>query len=160
MIRKVKEEDAAEICGIYNPFVSESTVSFEERPVEVEEMKRRIREISEHCPYLVYEEAGSVMGYSYAHPWKIRAAYSTTMETTVYVSPEAEGRGVGTVLMKRMIEECRRMGVHSLIACITSDNERSIAFHEKLGFEAVSRFREVGRKFNRWLDVTDMELLL
>ena len=146
MIRKVKEEDAAEICGIYNPFVSESTVSFEERPVEVEEMKRRIREISEHCPYLVYEEAGSVMGYSYAHPWKIRAAYSTTMETTVYVSPEAEGRGVGTVLMKRMIEECRRMGVHSLIACITSDNERSIAFHEKLGFEAVSRYREVGRK--------------
>lgn len=160
MIRKVRIEDAAQICGIYNPFVTGSTVSFEERPVEVEEMKRRIREISEHCPYLVYEEEGRVMGYSYVHPWKIRAAYSTTMETTVYVTPEAEGRGVGTVLMKNLIDDCRRMGVHSLIACITSDNERSIAFHEKLGFEAVSRFREVGRKLGRWLDVTDMELLL
>lgn len=99
-------------------------------------------------------------GYCYAHPWKERAAYSNTLETTIYLHPDFKGRGTGTALMDRLVADCRRMGFKALIACITGENEASIAFHRKLGFEQASLFRSVGYKHGRWLDVVDMELLL
>lgn len=159
-IRRVRHSDAANICRIYNPYVTGTDISFESEPLDEKTMTERIDEISSHCPWLVYEEDGVVTGFCYVHPWKVRAAYSPTMESSIYLSPEAEGRGVGKGLMLALIDECRRIGVHSIIACITADNARSIRFHERLGFRTVSRFREVGRKFGRWLDVVDMQFML
>ena len=81
-------------------------------------------------------------------------------KTTVYLAPEACRKGLGQLLMTHLIDECRRQGYHALIACITADNLPSLRFHHRLGFRQVSRFSEVGRKFDRWLDVIDLELIL
>lgn len=160
MIREVTVQDAPAIAKIYNEYVRNSVISFETEPVSVQEMRRRIEEISARYPYLVYEKAEKVVGYCYAHEWKTRAAYSRTWETTVYVDATAHGKGIGSELMKFLIERCRRAGAHALVACITGNNKKSIMLHQRLSFRRVSHFRQVGMKFGRWLDVVDFQLLL
>ena len=160
MIRKAELKDAPAIRDIYNEYVVKSDATFETDPVTVEQMEERISHISHDYPYFVYEEAGQVIGYSYAHPWKERAAYRFTLETTVYISPSHKGKGVGLKLMERLISECKERGFHALIACITEGNEASNNLHLKLGFRQVSKFDQVGMKFDRWLGVVDFELIL
>ena len=159
MIRRVQAGDAAQLAAIYNAYVLRSTATFETEPVSVEEMRRRVEAIGKEHPYLVYEEDGRVAGYCYAHPWKERAAYRHTWETTVYLSPAHTGRGIGTQLMERLMDECRQRGCHALVACITAENMASRRMHERLGFRQVSDFEQVGQKFGRWLGVTDYEWL-
>ncbi len=159
-IRPVTLDDARAIVDIYNYFVTDTTVSFETQPLTVEEMADRIRAISVHFPYFVYEEDGKILGYCCAHLWKERAAYAKTLETTIYMHNDARRRGIGTLMVNHLVDLCRKQGYRALIACITAENEASIRMHEKIGFRRVSEFRQVGRKFGRWLDVVDMELLL
>ena len=160
MIRRVTPADAPAIADIYNHYVVNTVVSFETEPVTVEAMRRRIGSLSADYPYFVCEEEGVIAGYCYAHAWKERAAYAHTFETTVYLSPQCRGCGVGRRLMERLIAECRLCGCHALIACITACNTASRAFHERLGFRQVSLFRSVGFKHGSLLDVADYELLL
>ncbi len=165
-IRPVARADARAIAAIYSHYVERTTVSFETLPVGEEEMARRIAEVSAAYPYFVCELAdsagrGAVAGWCCAHPWKERAAYAHTWETTIYLSPDARGRGLGEALMRRLVDACRESGrCHALVACITGENAASRRFHRRLGFRRVSLFREAGRKFGRWLDVADYELLL
>lgn len=160
MIRQVKLQDAKAITDIYNQYVMHSVATFDTEPLTEEEMRSRIAELSAHFPYFVYEIEGKVVGYCYAHPWKARAAYRYTLETTVYLAPMKTGKGIGKQLMLKLIEECRRRGYQALIACITEGNGASNRLHETLGFKQVSRFEKVGLKFGRRLDVVDYELLL
>lgn len=160
MIREVNLSDAAAIAAIYNEYVAKTTISFETEPVTVAEMERRIAAISSHHPYMVWDEGGRVAGYCYAHLWKERAAYSHTLETTIYVASNCRGRGIGTRLMRALIDECRKAGARALVACITGGNEASIGLHSRLGFKQVSHFECVGSKFGKELGVVDMELLL
>ncbi len=160
MIRQVEFQDAKAITDIYNEYVLHSVATFDTEPVQEEEMRARITEISSHFPYFVYEEDKEITGYCYAHTWKERSAYRYTLETTVYLSPGHTGKGIGMLLMQRLIEACRENGYRALIACITEGNEASNILHERLGFKQVSRFTKVGLKFDRWLDVADYELLL
>lgn len=160
MIRPVTLQDAPDIVAIYNEYIAHSTITFDMNPLTVQEMQQRISEISQRYPYFVYEEDGIVEGYCYAHAWKEKEAYNRTLETTVYLSPAFTGKGIGRQLMQRLTDECRRCGVHALIACITSENTASCHFHAALGFRQVSSFKEVGMKFGRWLDVDDYELIL
>lgn len=159
-IRLVRLDDAERIASIYNKYVSATTITFETEPVTTEEMRGRVETISSAFPYFVYEYDGVVLGYCYAHLWKEREAYSKTLETTVYLAPETCHQGIGSQLMRHLIEDCRRRGYHALIACVTADNLSSLQFHRRLGFRQVSIFTEVGRKFDRWLDVIDLELVL
>lgn len=122
-------------------------------------MRSRIAGISARFPYLVCEEGGRVP-VTLCTRLENKAAYRYTLETTVYLSPDYLGRGIGKRLMRELIEACRRNGYRALIACITAGNEASIALHTGLGFKQVSHFEQVGRKFGRWLDVVDYELLL
>ena len=160
MIREVNPLDAVAITDIYNEYVLNSTITFETEPISVKEMQSRIHTLSKDFPYFVYEENGLIVGYCYAHHWKERAAYKYTLETTVYLSHQSKGKGIGMVLMTKLIEACREQGYHSLIACITAGNEASNNLHSKLGFKQVSHYKEVGLKFNQWLDVVDYELIL
>lgn len=160
MIRRVKPSDAKAIVEIYNDYILNTTISFEKEPLTVEQMRRRIEEISAHCPYIVWEEDGKIAGYCYAHPWKERAAYHNTLETTIYLSPQYFHKGIGTKLMNCLIEDCRKMGFRVLIACITANNEISIEMHRRLGFKKVSHFNQVGEKLGQLLDVIDMQLTL
>lgn len=159
-IRPVTLEDAGAIVDIYNYFITETTVSFEMRPLSVEEMAGRIRDISADFPYFVYEEDDRVLGYCYAHQWKERAAYSKTLETTVYLHKDATHRGIGSLMVRHLVDLCRAQGYHALIACITEGNEASVRMHEKIGFRKVAEYSQVGRKFGKWLGVVDMELIL
>ena len=160
MIRKVLPEDAKNIADIYNTYIEHTTITFETSPVSEEEMRNRIRQISSHYPYFVYETDGEVVGYCYAHQWKEKEAYSNTAETTIYLKNDQCGKGIGRRLMDTLINACKEAGMHALIACITVPNEASVKLHKALGFRQVSRFYEVGYKFGRRLDIYDFERIL
>lgn len=160
MIRPVKDSDAAAIAAIYNEYVLHTAISFETEPLSAEAMRERIVQLASHYPYLVAEEEGHIIGYCYAHPWKERAAYFRSWETTVYLHPQHLGRGIGSQLMLSLIDRCRAADCHVLIACITADNTTSREFHRRLGFSQVSHFSEVGQKHGRLLDVVDYQLIL
>lgn len=159
-IRKVEIADAKAIVDIYNYYVENTAISFETEALTVNEMAERIKEISSQFPYFVYEKDGKILGYCYAHQWKERAAYSKTLETTIYIDKDVRHQGLGRIMVKLLIDLCRNEGYRALIACITQGNEASIKMHESLGFKQVSEFKEVGFKFDTWLDVVDLELLL
>jgi phosphinothricin acetyltransferase len=160
MIRKVTLEDAAAIAPIYNYYVENTNITFETEPVSVAEMQDRIATISKQYPYFVYESEGIVVGYCYVNQWKKKYAYHHTAETTVYLAPGFQGKGIGRALMQHLIEALKSTSVHALIACLTVPNPESVRLHERLGFEKVSHFKSVGRKFDRWIDVEDWELVL
>ena len=160
MIRDLTPGDAAQICEIYNHYIEHTIVSFEEAQVSLEEMRSRIVEIVPSLPWLVYEEEQQIMGYAYASKWKGRCAYRYSLESTVYLRPEAQGKGIGSELYKALIEELRSKGFHTVIGGISLPNEASIRLHEKFGFRKVAHFSEVGFKFGRWVDVGYWELKL
>lgn len=109
MITKVTENDAAEIAAIYNYYIRESVATFDTEEWQTEKMEQRIITLSSSYPYIVYRtEDGKIAGFCYAHPWKEKDAYSRTLETTVYVSPEHTGRGIGQKLMEELIDICRK----------------------------------------------------
>jgi len=152
-IRLVSVADAEAICDIYNYYVSNSTISFEEVGVNVSEMSRRIVSVSETLPWLVIETDGKVDGYAYATKWRERSAYRFSVELSVYLAPSAIGKGCGALLYENLFEHLRKSGVHLLIAGIALPNENSIKLHEKMGFIKVAHFAEVGFKNNQWVDV-------
>lgn len=160
-IRPVTPDDAEAIAEIYNYYVLNTTVSFETAPLAAVAMRNSIVEISGSYPYFVAVSGGRVIGYCCAHLWKVRPAYCHTLEVTIYLDKDCRGGGVGTALMRRLVGACRDIpDCHALIACITAENTESMAFHTGMGFRKVSHFCQVGRKFGRWIDVFDMELLL
>jgi len=160
VIRSATTADAAALADIYNPFVLHSTITFEEEPVEPAEMARRIAERGAALPWLVEEREGRILGYAYASPWKPRSAYRFTVESTVYVAPDAARRGVGEGLYRALFDDLRRRGLHSIIGLIALPNAASVALHEKLGFVKAAHLQEVGRKFDRWIDVGNWQLRL
>ncbi len=160
MIRSAAPSDAAALTEIYNPFVLHTTITFEEEPLRDTEMAKRIAEGLARLPWLVEEVDGRIQGYAYASPWKARSAYRHTVESTVYVHPDAARRGVGERLYRALLDELRRSGIHTVIGLIALPNEASVALHEKLGFVKVAHLREVGRKFNRWIDVGHWQVML
>ncbi len=160
MIRPANEADAQAICNIYNPYVSDTIITFEEEPVSMEEMTERIRETISHLPWVIIEDEGQVVGYAYASRWKSRCAYRYSVETTVYLSTAASGKGFGSLLYEHLIADLRQRSIHSLIGGIALPNLASVSLHEKFGFEKVAHFKEVGWKFNQWIDVGYWELVL
>lgn len=155
-------DDAAAVAQIYNYYIAETTATFDVGDVSVDAMRRRLDVLAaEQRPRIVATDGdGVVLGYAYAHRWKTKQSYDTTAEITIYVHPQQRHRGIGTALATRLIALCREAGYHALISSITDGNDESIALHERLGFTAVSRFVEVGRKFGEWLGDVDYELLL
>jgi phosphinothricin acetyltransferase len=161
MLRAATPADAAAIAAIYNHYVLNTIVTFEEEAVTADEIASRIREVQgAGIPWLVCEEGGRVLGYSYASKWKSRCSFRYSLETTVYLEQTATGRGLGRELYGALIEALRAQKYHALIGGISIPNPASIALHEKLGFQKIGHFKEVGWKFNQWIDVGYWELLL
>jgi len=160
MIRAATVKDAKAIRGIYEHYILETVITFEEEPVSVEEMEDRIRRVTRSFPWLVYESDGKVIGYAYADRWKSRSAYRYAVESTIYVDPRYTGQGIGKQLYGSLIPELRLRSLHSVLGVIALPNPASIALHERMGFVKVAHFKEVGWKFNRWIDVGDWQLLL
>ena len=160
IIRRAVEHDAEPLSRIYNHYIENSVITFEEETVDAPEMAARIRKVTGEYPWLVWEENGEVRGYAYASRWRERTAYRFACELTVYLHPEATGRGAGKALYSRLIEELSARGFHSLLGCITLPNPASERLHIGLGFEKVAHFHEAGYKFDRWLDVGYFEKLI
>jgi L-amino acid N-acyltransferase YncA len=159
MIRTATMDDAAQLCEIYNHYVSNTTVTFEEGSVSVEEMVTRIQETLQSLPWLVVEENHLVLGFCYASKWKGRCAYRYSVESTVYLSPDAAGRGLGTELYTILLKELKDRGLHTVMGGIALPNDASIALHEKFGFEKIAQFKQVGNKFGKWIDVGYWQLI-
>lgn len=153
-LRDAIPEDAAAIAAIYNPYILDTTISFEEDAVPDDEMARRIGDVqAAGLPWLVAEDEGVVIGYAYATKWRVRHAYRHSVESSVYLAPAAARKGVGTALYEVLLERLRAGGYHLVIGGIALPNEASVALHEKMGYVKAAHFKEVGFKFGRWLDV-------
>jgi len=159
MIRPVKTTDSSQIAEIYNHYVLNSISTFELEPIDEAEMSNRINTISAKYPYIVFEENGQVMGYAYASEWKVRKAYANSVESSVYLHPTACSKGIGSKLYSMLLNELKKQDIHAVIGGISLPNKPSIALHEKLGFEKIGQFKEVGKKFNKWIDVGYWQLL-
>jgi L-amino acid N-acyltransferase YncA len=160
VIRPSVDTDVPRICHIYNHYVRETVVTFEEEPLAAAEMARRIADVRGRFPWLVVEVDGVVAGYAYGGLWKSRSAYRFAVESTIYLAPESLGRGYGRPLYTALLEALRGCEVHRVVGCIALPNDASVALHEKLGFRKIGIFDQVGRKFGRWVDVGYWELAL
>lgn len=153
-IREAAASDAAAIAEIYNHYVTETVVTFEEEPVPAAGIARRIEAVrSASLPWLVAEVGRHVVGYAYARPWHERIAYRFSVEITVYLAAAFTGRGIGSTLYARLFPILQARRIHAAMGGIALPNEASVALHEKFGLRKVAHFEEVGFKFDRWIDV-------
>lgn len=153
-IRRATPADAAAIAALYNHYILHSTATFEEQPVDAEEMARRLATVeAAGLPWLIREDESRVVGYAYATPWRPRSAYRYSVEITVYVANGASGSGHGRALYDELFAQLRALGLHAVLGGITLPNEASIALHEAMGMVKVAHLPQVGFKFDRWLDV-------
>lgn len=162
-IRPAVAADLPAVRDIYKHYVLNSTVTFDERPKTLGQWRRTLRETGElQLPFLVAESAtGTVVGYAIAQPWKQRAAYRHTVESSVYLAPAAAGRGLGKALMVALMDATRERKVREMIAVIADQGaDASIALHRRLGFEEIGRMGRVGVKFGRELGIVLMQASL
>ena len=157
MIRLATEADVPAILAIYAPYVENTTVSFEYDVPCSREFMQRFYTITAQFPWLVWEEAGQILGYAYAARPFPRAAYSWDAEPSIYLRPDAQGRGIGRKLYAALEEILKLQGYRTLYAIITQENSASVAFHEKLGYTMLSLFPDCGFKHGRWLGVYWLE---
>ena len=153
-IRAATPSDALALAAIYNHYVRETIVTFEEEPVSPETFSRRIADVlASALPWLVALDDEAALGYAYATPWKPRSGYRFSVEVTVYVADGYAGRGIGSALYGELFPLLEARGVHAAMGGIALPNDASIALHERFGMRKVAHFEQVGFKFGRWIDV-------
>jgi L-amino acid N-acyltransferase YncA len=160
-IRPALESDLPQALAIYGHHVLHGLASFEEQPPELTDFTARWQAIVEkNLPYVVaVTEAGNLVGYAYAGPYRARPAYRYSVENSVYVAPDAARQGLGKKLLSRVIEDCEKLGhVRQMIAIIgNSGNDGSIGLHAHLGFEMIGTLKSVGFKHGGWVDTVMMQ---
>ena len=160
-VRVAAPADAGALAAIYNHYVAETVVTFEEDPVAPAEMARRVEGVrASGLPWLVAEDEDRVVGYAYATPWRSRSGYRFSVEVTVYVAPDMGGRGIGTRLYGELFPRLADRGVHAVVGGIALPNAASVALHGRMGMRKVAHFEQVGFKLGRWVDVGYWQLLL
>lgn len=159
-IRIATPADAPALAAIYKPYVETTDITFEYAAPSDAEFAARIAHTLERYPYLIAEEGGIALGYAYAGAFKSRPAYDWAVEVTVYVKMGFSGHGAGTLLYTEL-ERCLSMqNIINLNACITYPNEKSEAFHRKLGYKTIAHFTKCGYKSGAWKDMIWMEKFL
>ncbi|EGG21532.1 hypothetical protein DFA_01418 [Cavenderia fasciculata] len=180
-IRNATEDDISSIRDIYNYYIRETTFTFEEVEVTLEEMTNRYRHVLElKLPYFVAVEVvdnvvvvdgastdttattttkETIIGYSYAGLFRTRSAYRFTIEDVIYLRHDLTAKGLGSILLKKLIDRCTELGYRQMITC-SSDNPASVALHKKFGFHSPMVLKSVGFKFNQWIDTITMQLPL
>jgi phosphinothricin acetyltransferase len=160
-IRPAEADDAVDIAYIYNYYIATSHATFEVEPVDGSEIELRLESAAENgYPFWVGEVRDEIIGFAYAHEYRVRCAYRQTAEVSIYLRPGHDRRQLGSALYDALLNELRRGDFHAVVAGIALPNDASIALHEKFGFQKVAHFHEVGRKFGRWIDVGYWQLML
>ena len=154
MIRSAEARDGEALAELYNHYVINTVTTFETIPVVASEMANRVAQVQAlGLPWIVMEEAGRLLGYACAVKWKQREAYRHSVESTIYLDADCPGQGYGSVLYGALLDQLDALGAHAILGGIALPNEPSVALHEKMGFVKVAHLSEVGRKFDRWIDV-------
>ena len=159
-IRMATVEDAKVLLEIYKPYVEQTTITFEYEVPSIEEFASRIQNTLLRYPYLVAELGDEVVGYAYASPFKSRAAYDWSVETSIYVKQSIRGKGVGKKLYAVLENFLKAQHIVNVNACITYPNTVSMGFHEQLGYKQVAHFTKCGYKIGKWCDMIWMEKML
>lgn len=161
MIRDISLADAKQIADIYNYYIRETIITFEEEVVSAQDIEQRIKKVTaKGYPFFVYEENGIIVGYAYLSNWRERSAYDITLETSVYLNHNSIGSGIGSVLYKELIVRAKKINIHSLIGVISLPNDESRKLHKKFNFELIGNFKESGKKFDKLIDVEFWQLIL
>jgi L-amino acid N-acyltransferase len=159
-LRPAVAGDLAAISDIYNHYVTRSTCTFALQGETLDERKAWFAGRGEIHPVLVADEAGAVIGWASLSAWNKRCAYAQTVESSVYIDHDHHRRGIGKALMVKLLELARELKLHSVIAGVSADQAASLTLHQGLGFTEVARFKEVGFKFDRWLDVIYLQKMI
>ncbi|MGC5169349.1 N-acetyltransferase family protein [Microbacterium sp. DT81.1] len=159
-IRPAELRDIPDIREIYNYYVTNSSVTFDEKRWTLKQWREKFEHLQKlGMPFLVAESpSGQVLGYALVQPWSGKSAYRFTVENSIYLGPGAAGKGLGRALLEALIAACEAVGIREIVAVISDKGaEASIALHEKLGFEEVGRMGRVGFKFGRWLGTISLQ---
>jgi len=160
-VRLATHEDDEAIRAIYNVEVETSTVTFDLVPRSADDQRRWLGNRSgAHAVVVAEDDDGTIVGFGSLSPYKERPAYSTSVEDSVYVHRDHQGRGIGKLVLTELVAVATTHGFHAMFARIVGGHQSSIGLHKSLGFELVGTEREVGRKFGKWLDVSIMQRLL
>ena len=159
LVRAGETSDLPRIKQIYDHYVLNTHATFDIEPPELTDWQDWFYDgvAGGEQLFFVAERAGEVVGYVKTDPFRHKAAYDTSRYTTIYIDKAATGQGIGSILYRRLFEELDHLDLHRVYAAIALPNDASVALHQKFGYEEVGRFREVGRKFDRWYDVATYE---
>lgn len=161
MVRSITLKDVSSVVNIYNHYIANAHSTFEMTALDKKEMTLRIKKVRDtfDLPWLVLENEGQVVGYAHATQWNTRMAYSKTVETSIYIQRDFWGRGYGKKLYHVLLNDLRVRRYHAIIGGISLPNDASVVLHESVGFKKIAHFKEVGYKFNRWIDVGYWQLI-
>jgi L-amino acid N-acyltransferase YncA len=161
VIRSYSPADIPAVTRIYGHYVRDTVITFEtEAPGEAEMASRFSTIVGKGHPLLIAEQDGQVVGYAYASTYRPREAYRFTCEDSIYLAPDAVGKGLGGLLLGRLIEDSHKAGLKQMLAVITAERENSIRLHARHGFRFIGRYEALGYKFDRWLDIVHMQRAL
>ena len=160
-IRKATLDDANAIRNILNYYIEKTVIAHETELVSEIDSKQRISDIID-SGYLFFigEIDGKVIGFCCTQPWNKGVVYETTAEESIFLDKDETGKGYGTKLLEHLLNQVDKTKIHILNATISLPNESSVRLHEKLGFKQVSQMKEIGRKFDQWLDIGCWQLIL
>jgi phosphinothricin acetyltransferase len=159
-LRDATLTDLPDVREIYNHYVLNSTVTFDESPMTLAALRKKFEKVqSKKMPFIVAENpAGQLLGYAYVYPWKEKAAYRFTVENSIYLGPASTGKGLGKALMAELIDRSTAAGLKEIIAVIADKGaDASIEMHRKFGFKEIGHMGRVGFKFDRWLGTVLMQ---
>ena len=160
MIRDFQLDDIKKLVEIYNYYIQHTVITFDQVPFTIADFEQKIKPIYKKYPFIVFEENNEILGYAYGSSWRTKPSYKFTAESTIYLTKDALGKGIGTKLYTELLQRLKQQKIHTIIGGLTLPNAASIKLHEKLGFKKVAHFKEVGRKFEQWLDVGFWQLTL
>lgn len=148
------------IADIYNEYILAGTATMEEEPYTTARVKAWIEGFNEREKILVVKKAGTIIGWGVIKRYSDREGYRTTCETSVYFTENETGKGYGTMLKKRMLEECKQLGYHHIVGKIWATNTASIEYNKKLGYKIVGTQKEIGWRDGKWIDVVIMQCII
>ncbi|MEO8756333.1 MAG: N-acetyltransferase family protein [Devosia sp.] len=157
-LRPYTPADIPAVTRIYGHYVRDTVITFETEEPDEAEMANRFATIAgKGHPLLIAEDAGETIGYAYASTYRPREAYRFTCEDSIYLAPEAVGKGLGGTLLAALLDQSKKFGFRQMLAVITAERANSIRLHEKHGFRMIGHYPELGYKFDRWLDIVHMQ---
>ena len=159
-LRPARREDCPAISAIYNHYVEHDTCTYQTEPESLSDRQAWFDKHGPRHPVFVAESDGAIVGWASLSPYNLRHGYRMTVEDSVYLDPTWRGRGLGTALLRHLIDAARACGHHTIIAAISAEQAPSVALHARAGFVEAGRLTQVGHKFGRWLDVLYMQLVL